>query len=305
MKSSPDKKNLPKKHFIKSGSFASPNSPKIEPRKAKPNIKEQRTTTASSKPKTSSWGGVAEWYDKHLEEGKDTYQEAVIAPNLIRVLEPKKGMKIIDIACGQGFFSRKFTERGAEVTGADISKELIAAAQKRSPKIPFYATPAHKLTFAEGETFDAATIVLALQNIENTQEALEEAWRVLKPNGRLILVLNHPVFRNPKETHWGYDQGNNIQYRRVDSYLSRSTTKIDMHPGQKAAGKKDEATVSFHRSLQDFFKAFNKAKFVVSRLEEWISHKSSQAGPRQKAEDRARKEIPLFMMIELTKTISK
>ena len=76
---------------------------------------------------TSSWGGVAEWYDKHLEEGKDTYQEAVIAPNLIRVVGPKKGMKIVDIACGQGFFSRKFAERGADVVGADAEAEAGSA----------------------------------------------------------------------------------------------------------------------------------------------------------------------------------
>ncbi len=253
--------------------------------------------TAPVAPKTSSWGGVATWYDTHLEESKDTYQEAVIAPNLTRVLEIKKGMKILDLACGQGYFSRIFFGRGAEVVGADISPELISAAQKRSPKITFHATPAHKLGFAQGETFHVVTIVLAIQNIENMQEVFTEAWRVLKPGGRLVLVMNHPVFRNPKATHWVYDKDNNVQYRRVDKYLSQSTSVIDMHPGKTTK----ESTLSYHRSLQDFFKALTKSKFMVSRLEEWISHKKSQEGPRQKAEDIARKEIPLFMMIEAVK----
>ena len=260
-------------------------------------MKKETGKGALEKPDKTSWGGVSDWYDNYLETNKDSYQEKVIAPNLARLLDVKKGMHILDLACGQGFFSRKFAALGADVVGADISKELIAAATKRSPKIPFHATPADKLAFAQGETFDAVTIVLAIQNIENMQGVFAEAWRVLKPGGRMILVLNHPVFRIPKRSSWGFDESQNTQYRRIDAYISSTTSKILMHPGQKES----EATISYHRSLQEFFKALNKAKFAVSRLEEWNSHKKSQEGPRQKAEDTARKEIPLFMMIEATK----
>lgn len=245
----------------------------------------------------TSWGGVSDWYDRHLETDKDSYQEKVIAPSLIRLLAIKKGMRILDLAAGQGFFSRKFAARGASVVGADISKELIAAAKKRSPEIPFHVAPSDKLGFAQGETFEAVTIVLAIQNIENMQGTFDEAWRVLKPGGRLILVLNHPTFRIPKRSGWGFDQSQNTQYRRIDGYLSSTTNKIVMHPGEKGS----QETISYHRSLQEFFKALNKAKFCVTRLEEWNSHKKSQSGPRQKAEDTARKEIPLFMMIEAKK----
>lgn len=249
------------------------------------------------KPENTSWGGVAEWYDNYLETNKDSYQEKVIAPNLIRLLEIKKGMRILDVACGQGFFSRKFKALGALVTGADISSELVAQAKKRSPEIDFYATPAHKLTFAKDASFDAVTIVLAIQNIENITEVFAEANRVLAKGGKLILVMNHPMFRVVKRSSWGYDTGSKHQYRRIDGYLSAATAPILMHPGQKPT----EATISYHRSLQDFFKALSKNGFCVSRLEEWISHKKSQTGPRQAAEDTARKEIPLFMMLEAKK----
>ncbi len=245
------------------------------------------------KSKDTSWSNVAEWYDDYLE-GDDSYQTKVIAPNLLRVLALKKGERVIDIACGQGFFSRLFSHAGASVVGADISPELIMIAKQRSPEIPFHVASAHALSFAADASFDLATIVLAIQNIENMGEIFAEARRVLAPRGRLIIVMNHPAFRIPKKSQWGWDEKESIQYRRLDGYLSQSTTPIVMHPGQKES----EATVSYHRSLQDFFKALSKNGFAVTRLEEWISHKKSERGPCQVAEDRARKEFPLFLMLE-------
>ncbi len=70
-----------------------------------------------------------------------------------------------------------------------------------------------------------------------------------------------------------------------------------MHPGKKTR----ERTISYNRSLQDISKALRKNGFAITRLEEWISHKSSEKGPRQAAEDTARKEIPLFMLLEVSK----
>jgi hypothetical protein len=70
-----------------------------------------------------------------------------------------------------------------------------------------------------------------------------------------------------------------------------------VHPGRQGS----EVTISYHRSLQDFSKALTKAGFVISKMEEWISHKRSGKGPRQKAEDTARREIPLFLMLEARK----
>ena len=251
----------------------------------------------SKQPDKTSWGGVADWYDSYLETNKDSYQEQVIAPNLLRLLDIKKGMKILDLACGQGFFSRKFKALGATVTGVDISTELIITAKKHSEGIEYIVSPAHKISFIKDASVDAITIVLAIQNIEEIAEVFAHAQRVLVKRGRLIMVLNHPTFRVPKRSDWGFDPRDGKQYRRVDGYLSRTTNTIVMNPGKE----KSEETISYHRSLQDFFKALNKAGLAVTRLEEWISHKKSQNGPRQKAEDLARKEIPLFMMIEAKK----
>jgi len=254
------------------------------------------------KKKDTSWGGVAGWYDSLLQMD-GTYQKEVILPNLLRLMDIKKGEKILDIACGQGFFSRLLAEKGAEVTGVDISAELIKFAQKYQgePLIKYLVAPADQLSNVKVQPpvrgFDKALIVLAIQNIENLNGALAEASRVLKSGGKLFLVLNHPAFRNPKHTAWEFDDKNKIQYRRVEEYLSESRTEIEMTPGQD----KREVTISFHRPLQTYFKALNKNGFLVGRLEEWNSNKKSEAGPHQKSEDKARKEIPLFLMIEAVK----
>ena len=275
----------------------------MDSRRKKPGSIGLPPKTAAKDPKAksanaTSWGSVGDWYDTYLEVTTDSYQAKVIAPNIIRILSLKPESRLIDIACGQGYFTRLFAESGAAVEGADISKELIARAKVRAPKIDFYVAPAHNLSFAQDASYDAATIILAIQNIENIADAFAEANRVLKPGGRLILVMNHPAFRIPRRTSWGFDDASGIQYRRIDGYLSAATIPIDMHPGKSGSA----TTLSYHRSLQDFFKALSKAGFFVTRLEEWISHKKSEAGPRQNAEDTARKEIPLFLMLEARKS---
>lgn len=246
------------------------------------------------KPHDTSWGGVAEWYSEYLETSQDSYQRQVILPNLLRVLDIKSGMRILDIACGQGFFSREFAQAGAHVVGADIAKDLITQAKQLPGNIDYHVAPANKLDFARDNMFDAATIVLAIQNIEDMSGTFAEAARVLVPGGRLVLVMMHPAFRNPQKSSWGWDDEAKAQYRRTDAYLSLARTTLLVHPGKKGS----PTTTSYHRSLQDFSKALFKAGFAITRLEEWISHKQSGKGPRQAAENTARKEIPLFLMIE-------
>ncbi len=251
--------------------------------------------------KDTSWGKVAGWYDELLENKDGTYQKDVILPNLMRLANPQKGEKIIDIACGQGFFSRALDEAGASVTGADIAKELIGLARLHSPKsIHYEVAPADSLSFAPNGSFDKAIIVLALQNIENLHEAVREAYRVLKPGGTFYIVLNHPSFRVLKNSSWQWDESGKGQYRRIDAYMSDMRHRIEMNPGASNPGDK-RFTVSFHRPLQVYAKSLSKAGFMIGRLEEWISHKQSNPGPRATEENRIRKEIPLFLMIEAKK----
>lgn len=249
----------------------------------------------------TSWGGVADWYDE-LVRSAGSYQKEVILPNVLRLINIRKGTAVADIACGQGFFANEFFRAGASVTGVDISPELIALAKKRSPRaIRYICAPADNIAEIPPSSADVAVCILALQNIENAAGFFKEAARILNSSGRLVIVLNHPAFRIPAESSWGWDDEQKIQYRRIDSYLSESRQRIEMHPGSDPGA----VTVSFHRPLQFYAKALAKQGFVITRLEEWNSHKKSQPGPRATAEDRARKEIPLFLAVEAVKSASE
>lgn len=244
--------------------------------------------------KNTSWDNVAHWYDTLLA-GDDTYQARVILPNLLRAMAIQKGERVLELGCGQGFFARAFFKEGAITTGVDLGKDLIAIAKKQSPKeITYVAHSAEDLSIFSDASFDKISLVLSLQNIEAPHKVFKECARVLVPGGRMFVVLNHPAFRIPKSSSWGFDEVAKTQYRRIDRYMSEAKVAIEMNPSKKGGA----VTTSFHRPLQYYFKILGNNGFSVARLEEWLSHKESEQGPRKIAEDRARMEIPLFLFLE-------
>lgn len=248
--------------------------------------------------KNTSWGSVAKKYQAHLQK-EDSYHAKVVLPNVLRVVNPSKDINILDIGCGEGYFSRQFAQLGATVCASDISPELIALAKKESARVTYFVANSEHLSFAQDGQFDVITAILTIQNCENIRTIFYECARVLKKNGRFVLVLNHPAFRVPGNSSWGNNGG---QYRRVDKYMSSFTSEILMNPGNYYNGvSPKKTTVSFHRPLQEYVKALKAAGLVIVGLEEWISHRKSEAGPKKTAEDMARKEIPLFMCLECKK----
>ncbi len=254
----------------------------------------------ASTPKDTSWGHVADWYDEHLSE-EGTYHETVIAPNLVRLLELKPSDTVLDIASGNGYFTRLLAPQARQVMGIDTGEALVAKARERAPSnTTFEVGSAESLDGIDDESFSKALCVLAMQNIRSVPSAAQSAARVLKAGGLMCVVLNHPAFRIPGTSSWQFDEEANIQFRRLDSYMTETETQIDMAPGTRKLGEKN-FTLSFHRPLQFYIKAFTNAGFCLTRFEEWVSPKTSQDGPRKKAEDRARKEFPLFLALVFKK----
>ena len=270
----------------------------MKPKKSRPFGKSKKKSPRRGKPVSKKpsavWDQAAQWYDALVGLKGSEYQKAVIFPGALHMMQLKKGETVLDLACGQGVYSRFLAQRKMKVTGLDTSEEMIRFAQSRSDtSIRFEQGDAQDSKTLQGKSFDAIVCLLALQNIESLAPVMHNVKRWLKPGGRFVMVTTHPCFRIPRQTHWGWDEQKKIQYRRVDLYGSESAIPILTPPFAHA----NSFTVTYHRPLQSYFQAFAEAGLCVDGLEEWTSHKTSEPGKRSKAENRARQEIPLFMAL--------
>jgi len=149
------------------------------------------------------------------------------------------------------------------------------------------------------------TTLPAIQNMTPLSPIWQACRTVLKPGGKLIVVMMHPCFRVPKQSDWIWEDrgsgGVGEQGRVIKQYLTSSKVEIQTHPGLAAHGKDASATSHFHRPLQAYVNTMGNAGLLIDHVEEWISHKTSQAGPKKAALDRARKEIPMFLALRAKK----
>ena len=261
-----------------------------------------RSPAGSPPPRKASgkrgWQEIATWYDDLVGASGSEYHQQVVIPRTIKLLDLRPGERVLDVACGQGVLCRALARESARVTGIDAAPALLEAAERRNQTdrlpIEYRLGDARRLSEAapRGE-FDAAVCILAIQNIAPLSPVWEGCRHALMPDGRLVVVMMHPCFRNPRQSHWGWDERAAVQYRRVDQYLSSNRTEIEVHPGSDPS----QTTPSFHRPLQAYVNTLGSAGLWVDRLEEWPSHKTSPEGPRKQALDRSRREIPMFLAL--------
>jgi len=144
--------------------------------------------------------------------------------------------------------------------------------------------------------FTHCAIVLALQNMKHVEPVLLNAKTLLMDKGILVLVLNHPCFRIPRQSSWGMDEKNNMQYRRINRYLSPLEIPTTNYPGERSSGM----TWAYHRPLKDYAKLLKENGFLIETLEEWSTDKGGK-DKEAKIEKRSQHEIPLFLAIKAIK----
>lgn len=243
------------------------------------------------KPVDTSWHAETKDYNKIVGEDGHYFHQHVVIPGVLRLLNLKRGDSLLDLGCGQGVLARAIPT-GVNYLGVDAAAGLIDVAKKMDHE------PNHKYITASAtrqlqlnESFTSAAIVLALQNMELPQNAIKNASQLLVKDGKLAIVINHPMFRIPRQSGWG-EHPNKLQYRYINRYLSFMKIPILMHPSRKGGAE----TVSYHFPLSYYVDALVKNGFVITGIEEWTSDKESK-GKAAKQENRARTEIPLFMAI--------
>ena len=126
-------------------------------------------------------------------------------------LAPRPGQKLLDVAGGTGDIAFRFLKRapGAEATVLDMTESMLIEGQKRAEaenmadRLSWVVGDAMALPFADN-TFDVYTISFGIRNVTRIPDALAEAYRVLKPGGRLM-VLEFSQLPNPA-MQWAYDR---------------------------------------------------------------------------------------------------
>ena len=126
-------------------------------------------------------------------------------------LAPRVGQRLLDVAGGTGDIAFRFLARapGARATVLDMTESMLVEGQKRaeaenlSDRLDWVVGDAMALPFADN-SFDVYTISFGIRNVTRIADALSEAYRVLKPGGR-IMVLEFSQLPNPA-LQWIYDR---------------------------------------------------------------------------------------------------
>ena len=121
-----------------------------------------------------------------------------------KIIGPKAGMRILDLAAGTGSSSEPLAAAGADVIPADFSEGMLAAGRKARPHLAFTKADALNLPFKDGE-FDSVTISFGLRNTADIDLALAQMLRVTKPGGQLVVCeFSSPTFAPFRKIYTNY-----------------------------------------------------------------------------------------------------
>ncbi len=110
---------------------------------------------------------------------------------LLDAVEVEAGSVFLDIATGPGYTAGAAQARGAIATGVDFSAGMIDEASRNYPNALFYEGDAEHLVFPSG-FFDAAVCPFGLLHMADPDQAISEAWRILKPGGKFAFTVWAP-----------------------------------------------------------------------------------------------------------------
>ena len=130
----------------------------------------------------------------------------VVFPKLLELLGDIKGKKVLDLGCGWGNFSLMLANKGANVTGIDISKERIEECKKLYgdvQNINFSVGDASNLINQKNKMFDVIImnmVFIEIESKEKIKRILDEVSRVIKKEGVFLFTDIHPADRIVSKT---------------------------------------------------------------------------------------------------------
>jgi len=221
-------------------------------------------------------------------------------PFLLEWCQPVKGLDVLDLGCGEGYFARKLKQRGAgRLHGIDVSEEMIRGAQQREEReqlgITFSAGDASDLHEIESESLDLCVAVFLFNylDLDRTRHTMREVHRVLRSGGRFIFAVPHPslAFLGDKVAPFYFEPEDKGYFSGRDRQFEGKIWRRD---------GKSVPVRSVHKTLEDYMDGLAAAGFErmpkISELRATEEHLAMDAKWFEPLRD-----LPLHLAFNLTK----
>ena len=231
------------------------------------------------------WDANAAFWDGHVGPEGNSFHRILVAPAQMRLLSLQPGERVLELACGNGQFSREMTRAGARVTACDFSAVFVERARAHAADADLEidygivdATDAGQiLALGEAATFDAAVCTMAVHDIADLAPMAGAVHRLLKPGGRFVLSVMHPAFNgtNPVFVAETSDEDGLVTTRyalKIYGYAGRAPERGTGILGQP------EPHWYFPRTLTEVLTPFFEAGWALDGIEE-PSFPSTMATP--------------------------
>jgi ubiquinone/menaquinone biosynthesis C-methylase UbiE len=228
------------------------------------------------------WDRLADWWDDRIGNGNE-FQDYLIEPATERLLALKPGERVLDIGCGAGRFARRIAALGATVIAIDHAERFLNRARERTTenteRIEYLrldaSNPLALMSLGE-ESFDAAVCTMALMDMSSITPLISSLPRILKPQGRFVFSVVHPVFNSGTARHVAeqFEHDGEVMTRSgiaVTEYTEPFAYKGFGIPGQP------EPQHYFHRPISLLFNTCFKYGFVLDDMEEPVFPREFQS----------------------------
>jgi 2-polyprenyl-3-methyl-5-hydroxy-6-metoxy-1,4-benzoquinol methylase len=231
------------------------------------------------------WDRNAAFWDAHMGAGNAFYR-CLIEPTVERLLNVRPGQRVLDLACGNGVFSHRLVQLGANVVAADFSVTMLELAARRLSDVTQHvqftrvdATDDASLSqLAKGGPFSAAVCNMALMDIPVLEPLARRLGDLLAPGAPFVASLAHPCFNMVEGTRLGAEdteQDSRVstnRYVRVSRYITPFSALGTGIVGQP------EPHHHFHRPLSKLLAPFLASGWTLDALEEPVFTPETQDG---------------------------
>lgn len=207
-------------------------------------------------------------------------------PSLRALLPDLRGIKVLDLGCGFGWFCRWAREQGAAgVLGIDVSDNMLARARTATNDAAIVYTRADMEELElPADTFGLVYSSLVFHYIEALERLFVQVHRALTPDGDFVFSVEHPVFTAPRIPAWSVDSAGEKTWP-IDSYLNE---------GQRSRDWLARGVIKQHRTLATYINLLLGAGFTIRQVEEWGPSAEQIAARPALADERQR---PPFLLI--------